>query len=106
MDVFYSVERGPPARFASFPEKQSSLIGSRAGQRPACRNERFACYIAIMPAINADTVPYPPGPDPDAIPDGLTATHRSYRVQEMLLLSSQLLFLSIYVSLIVLSIGI
>ncbi|CAN5489809.1 hypothetical protein BH11PLA2_BH11PLA2_33850 [soil metagenome] len=58
-----------------------------------------------MPAINPDTVPYPPGPDPDAIPDGLTATHRSYRVQEMLLLSSQLLFLSIYVSLIVASVG-
>jgi Zn-dependent protease with chaperone function len=63
-------------------------------------------YLGSMPTISPDTVPYPPGPDPDAVPEGLTATHRSYRTQELLLLGSQLLFLAVYVSLIAGSLGI
>jgi Zn-dependent protease with chaperone function len=53
-----------------------------------------------MPDVNPNTVPYPPGPDPEALSLRLTAVPRGVRVQESLLLAGQLLYLAIYIALI------
>jgi Zn-dependent protease with chaperone function len=47
-----------------------------------------------------DKIPYPPSPDPDDVPDDLTAFPQSYVTQETLLLVAQLVFLASYLALV------
>ena len=46
----------------------------------------------------SEKLPYPPGPDPDEVPDDLTDYPSSYLTRERLLLLCQFMFLAIYLA--------
>src|SRR5262245_50096579 len=50
--------------------------------------------------MSDDRIPYPDGPDPDDVPDDLTALSKSYRSQQWILLISLFIFLFVYLFLV------